>query len=148
MTETNVDFQTFDDIPDSRPVIADGEYVLRVVNPTVKEKRDKTGKFINYDAVVQEGPEAGYRIFGSMFSLAKSNVWAFKGAMKAVGFSIPRGLTLDEAADYFVKNANGFEFIGTVSKKIATARNEETGAYEPVPGQFINQVRRWLKAVV
>src|SRR5258708_3018069 len=147
MTEANVDFMSFDDIPDSRPTSTDGEYVLRVVDPVLKDKADKTSKYINYDAVVQEGPEAGYRIFGNMFSLAKKSVWSFKGALKAVNFSVPQGLTLDEAADYFCKNANGFEFVGQVAKKPASAK-DETGAYKPVEGQFVNQVKRWIKAVV
>lgn len=144
----NVDFQSFDDIPDSRPTIAEAEYVLRVVAPKLQDKNDKSGKYISYDVVVQEGPEAGYRIFNNMFSLGKRNVWTFKSAMKAVNFAIPHGLTIEEAADYFVKNGNGFEFVGTVGKRPATAKNDATGQYEPVDGQFVNQVRRWLKAVV
>lgn len=142
----NVDFMSFDDVGDSRPTIAEDQYVLRIVDPSLKDKKDKSGKYVNYDVIVQEGPEAGYRIFGNMFSLGKRNVWQFKAALKAVGFSIPAGLGVEEAADYFCKNANGFEFVGTVTKKPATARGED-GTYKPVEGQFVNQVSRWLKAV-
>jgi len=144
---TSTDFLSFDDVQDTRPTIADGEYVLRVVSPSLRDKNDKTGKYINYDAVVQEGPEAGYRIFQNVFSLAKDNAWRFKAALKAVGFAIPKGLTLEEAAAYFVQNANGFEFVGSVGKKSAQAKNE-AGVYVNTEGQFNNQVKRWLKAVV
>lgn len=138
----------FDDVATSRPVVPDGDYHLKVIGLSLEDTKDKKSKYISYDAVVQSGPQIGYRIFNGMFSLKSDRAWQFKRDLQAVDFDIPAGLTLVEAAKYFVENGNGLEIMARVSSKIAQVK-DDNGNYIPDPeGGRENTVKRWLSSVV
>ena len=144
MTE-NLDLLGFDDVASSRPTIQDGEYHLRVVGPKLETSKDG-GKYIQYDAIVQSGPNAGYRIFRAIFSLKADKVWQFKRDTKAAAFEIPGGLTITEAGEYFAANGNGLEIVARVGSRPLTV-DDGNGNYVPDPeGGRENTVRRWLSA--
>lgn len=140
----NMDLMSFDDVATSRPVIADGDYTLKIVEPKLNDSRDKTSKYITYSAIVQTGPNAGYRVFNGLYSLKPEQTWQFKRDMKAASFAIPSGLTIIEAAQHFVDSATGFEFVGRVGSRIQQVK-DDAGNYIPDPdGNRENVIKRWL----
>ena len=76
---SSMDFVSFDDLPEVRPTIPADNYNVRVVG---KIKDSKAGnKYIGYDAIIQDGPEAGYRLFNQMVSIEGDMAYQFKRAV-------------------------------------------------------------------
>ncbi len=143
MTE-NIDYMGFDEVPTTAPTIPIGEYTLRLVEPELLEKQDKTGWYIRYQTIVQVGPHSGFRIFRGMWSLASDKVWRFRRDLNSVSFDVPEGLTVLEAARYVVDNIAGFVFEGRITLGPRRVKNDE-GQYEDDPdGAQENGISRWI----
>lgn len=144
----NLDLLGFDDVASSRPVAPDGEYHVKIVNAELKTSKDKKSKYVDFDAIIQIGPHTGYRVFNGIYSLKSDSVWQFKRDTKAIGFAIPAGLTIVEAAKYFVDNINGAEVIAKVGSKAAQAQDENGKYVDDPDGGRQNTIKRLLSAAV
>lgn len=146
--DENLDLLGFDDVASTRPVIPDGDYHVKIVGASLEDSKDKKSKYISFDAVVQTGPHTGYRLFNGIFSLKSDKVWQFKRDTQAIDLEFPPGLTITEAAKYFVENINGFEAMVRVSSRIAQVK-DDNGNYVPDPeGGRENTIKRFLSAAV
>lgn len=148
MEEQNLDLLGFDNVQATRPVIPDGEYHGKIVGASLESSKDKKSKYISYDAIVQTGPHAGYRVFNGIFSLKSDKVWQFKRDLNAVGFEVPNGLTIVEAAKYVVENINGLEVMLKVGSRPAQTKDDAGNYVDDPEGGRENTVRRWLSAAV
>lgn len=144
----NLDLLGFDDVASTRPIVPDGDYHVKIIGPSLEDSKDKKSKFISFDAVVQVGPHTGYRLFNGIFSLKSDKVWQFKRDTKAIGFEIPAGLTIVEAAKYFVENINNAEVIARVSSKPAQVQDENGKYVDDPDGGRQNTIKRFLSAAV
>lgn len=144
----NLDLLGFDDVASTRPVISDGDYHVKIIGASLEDSKDKKAKYISFDAIVQVGPQTGYRIFNGVFSLKSDKVWQFKRDTKAIGFDIPAGLTVVEAAKYFVDNINGAEVIVRVSSKPAQVQDENGKWVDDPDGGRQNTIKRFISAAV
>ena len=143
MTTGNMDFVSFDDLPEVRPTIPADNYNVRVLGAKIKDSK-AGNKYISYDAIVQDGPEAGYRLFSQMVSVEGDMAYQFKRAVKATKVSVPKGLTVLEAAQYFVEQINGKVFLVKVGLKTAQEKDDETGKWVDIPGNFVNQIKGFI----
>src|SRR2546428_7525073 len=143
MTTGNMDFMSFDDLPEVRPTIADGEYHLRIL---AKLKDSKKGcKYIGFDAIVQDGDDAGYRMFNQVIPIEGEYGFMLKRSAKALGIKVPAGLTVYEAAQYVVDQINGNVYLARVGRKPAQEFDADAGKYVDIPGNFVNQVKSFVR---
>lgn len=143
MTEQqNLDTLGWDDVADSRPTIPNGEYTLKFVGAKVEQKQNASTYYIPYNAVVQAGPNAGYTIFGGMWSLKPDQLWRFKRDLKNLGVTVEPGLSALEAASEVVKIINGMNFVGLVGTQVRRVK-DDSGDYVPDPdGTMENTIAR------
>ena len=133
VNEDNLDTATWDDIGDAPPCIPDGEYTLKILGLALKEKKDKTGWYINYRVVAQDGPDAGHAVF-SMWSLGPDNLWRFKADMKRFGLEVPSGLNALDAIRELIPQINGLVVVGKLGSKVRQVKDEENpGEYKDDP---------------
>ena|SRR5437773_2155527 len=143
MAAGNMDFMSFDDLPEVRPTIEDGEYNVRVMAKLKDSK--KGGKYIGFDAIVQDGANAGYRMFNQIIAIEGEQAFQLKKAAKAVGFKPVPGLTVYEAAQGLVDFINGNIYLVRVGRKPAQEQNED-GVWVNISDNWVNQVKGFVRA--
>ena len=145
--EVNLDTATWDDIGDAPPVVTDGQYTVQLKGVELKEKNDKTGYFVTYRAVVQNGPDAGHTIF-SMWSLGPDQIWRFKAAAKLFGLEQPSGLSVLDTIKELVPQIEDLIVVVKVGSKIRNVKSD-TGAYVEDPDkQRENTITRFIGVAI
>ena len=138
----NSETASWDDVQDAPKAKPAGEYVVKIVDAKLTQKKDKSAFYIEYAGVIQGGEFAGGRVRG-MFSLGEQ-VWQFKRDSKAIGFAFTPGLSILEAAREFVDQIGGLDVSVLVTQKTRQIKGPD-GSYINDPENVQeNSIGRWL----
>lgn len=127
----DIDYINLNDINLAPDTIPPAEYHVKIVEADVRENKAKDGFYVNYRAVVQSGPHAGFSVF-AMWSLKNTAAWRLKKDFRAMEYDPPNGVP--HLADLI-----GFEGIAKVKDDIR--KDKDTG--EPT-GEKKSTIDRWI----
>lgn len=112
-----LDTINLNDVADEPELLAEGEYHVKVMEPQVKETKDKSKHYISYYVLVQSGEHAGRRVYGAWF-LSKEALWKMKKDFKAMGYVAPAGRPHPEELE-------GFEGLVQIKHRIRKDNGEK-----------------------